>query len=112
MSSKDNGNSYYKVFDNVDSIFLSEIPEECSICITKQNYIPRIYNVTCIQNQALSGTNEYEADFIRIGNSVTTVKDKGNVIFSDGSTEIKANNVILAPGTQIKKGAKFTITNN
>jgi hypothetical protein len=109
MSINDDGEEYYKVFEDVNTISLTELPDECSICITKQGYVPCIYAITYIQNQVLTGINEYEANDVKIGNSVTTSKASGDAVFSDGKTIIKANCVTLAPGTRIKKGAMFKI---
>ena len=52
MSVEDNGNSYYKVYKDVNSLRLIDIPVECTLCITKQNFIPYICKIGPIQTSS------------------------------------------------------------
>ncbi|MCM1372483.1 MAG: C25 family cysteine peptidase [Bacteroides sp.] len=109
MSENDNGISYYKVYENVRIISLLDIPVCCSICITKQGYIPYQYGICLIQNEILEGINRYSSDEVRIGSSLTSAKPTGPVIIKSGTTEIKASTVIIDAGTRIEKGAVFRV---
>lgn len=42
MSKSDNGQSYYKVLHNVKTATFENIADSMSLCITKQNYIPKL----------------------------------------------------------------------
>lgn len=110
MSAWDNGESYYRVWDDVRSLSVTDFPSNFSICVTKQNYIP-YYDVRgYIQNEILTGNTEMSGGTVKIGSHVTPLKESGSVIFSKGSvTKIKAGNTILESGTEIKKGAEVTI---
>lgn len=45
MSSADAGDSYYKVYKNVNRVKLKTLADDFSICVTKQNYIPKVYEM-------------------------------------------------------------------
>lgn len=107
MSENDNGNSFYKVYENVRTVSLDNLPVSCSICITKQGYIPCQYRIYLLQNETLEGTNTYSYDEVRIGSSLTSAKVSGPVTIKSGITEIKASTVIIDAGTRIEKNAVF-----
>lgn len=107
MSENDNGNSFYKVCENVKTVSLDNLPVSCSICITKQGYIPYQYRIYLLQNETLDGTNTYSYDEVRIGSSLTSAKASGPVTIKSGTTEIKASTVIIDAGTRIEKNAVF-----
>lgn len=52
MSSDDDGETYYKVLKNVSKYQISDINTDThyTICVTKQNYIPFVYNTRDIRN--------------------------------------------------------------
>lgn len=50
MSSKDDGVSCYKVYKNVSEVSDFAVNTDLTICITKQNFIPKIYNVSSIRD--------------------------------------------------------------
>lgn len=45
MSVEDNGASCYKVYRNVNSVNIGDVNTTLSVCVTKQNYIPALYNL-------------------------------------------------------------------
>lgn len=64
-----------------------------------------------LQNAQYSGTSSFSARSISIGCHVTDTKTTGSVVFNAGSKSVlRANRIKLAPGTTIKKGAKFHAT--
>lgn len=112
MSEGDNGSSFYKVFENIQNISITNLPAKYSICITKQGYIPKQYSVASIQNETLTTSNTYNYNLVRIGSSVTTNKDAGPVVFKNCKTTINASKVIIEPITKIEKNVTFKINPN
>ncbi len=87
-----------------DSLYLSTHRHNSNIWSTK---VKDIY----LQNAIYTDTNSLSARSVNIGNRVTDIESRGNVIFSTGSeTVLKANRIKLAPGTTINKGAKLYAT--
>lgn len=50
MSQDDYGESYYKVFKDSNYVEIKPIEHNLSVCINKQNYIPKIYTIPSIKN--------------------------------------------------------------
>lgn len=104
MSSDDNGVSYYQVQNNIQTATFTSIPSDVSICVTKQNYIPKVfYSTIYIQNETVTGSHSYEANVIKVGSSVTSSKPAGPVHFDSDSVELKANRIIIGPKTTINR---------
>lgn len=113
MSAWDNGDSYYRVWDDISSLRVTDFPSNFSICVTKQNYVPYHYVRGYIQNETLNGYTEMVGGIVKVGSDVTPLKEKGQAVFSKGSfTNISADTIELEPGTIIKKGAKVSIINS
>ena len=94
--------------------YKTQFPKNVSICVSNHNKIPYVQigkNPTTIyiQNETIAGTRNYEATFINIGNSVTTEKTQGPVIFNGGSITLTGSKIQLCPGTTISGGTEFTI---
>ena len=113
MSEEDYGSSYYIVKTNVRETVFKDISKSVSICITKQNYIPHIKTIKyeCIQNEVITDNKNYDADIIKIGSSVTKLKDKGAVIVRCDSLELIANEVVIDSETTILNNTTLTIIN-
>lgn len=45
MSSSDDGATYYEVRKNVQSVIFKNVKSDVSVCITKQNYVPKIFSL-------------------------------------------------------------------
>ena len=43
MSNSDNGESYYQVVEDAEVASFSNVPLDCSLCITKPGYVPKLY---------------------------------------------------------------------
>jgi hypothetical protein len=110
MSSNDDGASYYKVYNtSSESYTITDYPQNMSICITKQGFIPKQYLLSFIQNEVIEDNNSYNGDAVFIGSNVNPIKEEGEVIFKSGITTIEANEIIIQPETTIAKGAEVTI---
>jgi hypothetical protein len=114
MSSNDNGASYYHVLYDVEEVTITGLPAEISVCITKQNYIPKEFDFSTstiyIQNETVRGHQTYEADTIKVGTSVTTTKPTGPVEFNGGDIQLRGNIVTLEPQTTVNKNTNFVIS--
>lgn len=115
MSSKDNGASYYKVQKNTTNAVFTNVANDVTICITKQNYIPIIYSY-----KATSGIISHNAiekiEINRNGNiNVSTdladnVQDAVVYISSQNGVERKSfnvsagNSVVSSVGNIVDKG--------
>lgn len=113
MSSADNGTSYYSIQKNVKEASFSNVNSNVSICITKQNYIPYIGQVTCtnIQNVTIATDKKYEADLIKVGSAVTSSKTHGPVVLNNGTIKLKAKSITIEPTITISKNVKLTLSN-
>lgn len=107
----DHGEGFYEKVKNKQSLSFSNLPSECIICITKQNFVPKIINLNIIQNKTFTTNRTFESDIIVFGSSITKSENTGTVEFASGSTEIKGSTVILGPGTIISKGSHVVINN-
>lgn len=112
MSAGDLGKSHYEVFDYIDyGCTISDFPENVSICITKQNHIPKQYTVCFIQNETISSNLTRSSDYIRIGSDVIANKQPGPVLFKGGKTVIEGSNIVINPGTTVAKGTEVVFKN-
>lgn len=113
MSKDDDGATYYKVQNNVKEASFPNIPTSVSICITKQNYIPTILesSIIYIQNETVTGTKVYNADFIKVGSSITATKPTGPVVFDRGNIQLKAKSITIEPETTINSNTNFIMSN-
>lgn len=85
--------------------------DNVTVCISAHNKIPYISDVLYIQNETLSGTNNFEADIINVGTDVTNKKAEGDVIIQSGHTTLNGNTVKLKRGVTVQLGAQFEINN-
>lgn len=74
MSSKDYGKTYYKVYNNVENIILDKVNTDLKICITKQNYIPKIYE---IKASLFNRINATITDLVNTGNKFVAEVELG-----------------------------------
>ncbi len=83
------------------------------ICVSAHNKIPLIMDggTMYIQNEEITSSINYEADAIKVGSSVTSLKSPGDVIISSGTTKLKGGTVELREGTTIETGAQLEINN-
>lgn len=112
MSSDDGGNSYFQVKREAEDVTFHGTPPDVSVCITKQNYIPKVILANLyIQNDTITGSQVFEANCIKVGTSVTSSKSSGPVVFDGGSIQLKANSVVFEPETTIESGTELIISN-
>lgn len=106
---KDNTTNTTFLFENISSINLSDLPETSRICLTKQNYIPKVIQIKKIQNRDFEGGDTIDGDLVLTGAAVHNGSPRGEVVFSKGETRIQAGEVLLDTGTVIEKGAVVEI---
>ena len=110
------GGSYYEVAENVKTATFYNLPKRVSVCVTKQNYVPKFYDLTIngtlyLQNQTICGNSTIEADKVLIGSKVTRQKTEGKVVFKNGSTIIKSNTITIDSDTIVEENGNLIITN-
>lgn len=105
MSADDSGTSFYKVFDDVSSVTLTEIPDYASICITKQDYIPKHFTVRFVQDITIDSDINIEGDIVRIGANANPTRPAGNVNFIGGNIIVEGKTIEVLEGVNIEKGA-------
>jgi len=80
-------------FSGSSATLSTKYPKYVSVCISGHNMIPYINygtspSIVFIQNETISKDSSYEADFVKIGSSVTDVKSEGPVYITTGTTGI------------------------
>ena len=106
---------FYKESDVKNATF-SDVTESGVLSISKEGYVPfvipfdsgRLY----IQSETISGNHRYSADVVYIGNSVTSSKPTGDVVFEDGKILVVANEVNVQPGTEVELGTEVEFKQN
>lgn len=113
VSSADGSQNTFILKENVQTTDITNISEECNLCISKIGYIPYIVKVgdtVYIQNEKLSGNNTYHTNKVYIGSDVTNTKEKGNVVIDNGKTIVQSENgVTITKNFTIKEDAIFEI---
>lgn len=108
------------IINNTTNVVQSYLGEELSlyidnndisVCIDKHNYVPYVWsNNLYIQNENIVSTNkEYHAQNVKVGNSVTNQKPRGNVNVLNSNVSFKANNVLLDKGLYINVGSSLKV---
>ena len=112
ISSNKDTEPYYKVIRDIRNIEFSNLPKEVTICITKQNYIPKVYNLknTYIQNKNVSNLTVIASDGIFIGSDVTNTTS-GPVEFSAPAVRLTGKEIIMTPDITFDKECDIKITN-
>ncbi|MCR4995998.1 MAG: hypothetical protein K6A61_01725, partial [Butyrivibrio sp.] len=62
-------------------------------------------------NEEISSSVNYEADVIKVGSRVTSLKSFGDVIIRNGAVKLKGGTIELREGTTVESGAQLEITN-
>lgn len=114
LSNIGQGGNYMQTYSNVSTADFTDIPNYCTLVITKHNYAPYIQTIdNCyIQNEniaqdfVITGCNE-----VNIGSNVVDYEPTGNVIVSDtGNLKIINSGVVNIPnGFEIRKGGQLSI---
>ena len=114
MSANDDGNSYYKVYENVRCAQFNTLNcDTLSLCITCPNYIPyqrTINNVTYIQNETISENRHVISQETYIGRDVTDNKPNGSVVIDSGNVDIcRGNATLIKNDFEVKISSSFEI---
>lgn len=111
MSETDKGLSFHRVFDNVSSVTLTEIPDYASICITKQDYIPKHFTVRFVQDITIDSDTKIKGDIVRIGANANPTHESGDVNFIGGNIIVEGKTIEVLEGVNIEKGASVDFKN-
>lgn len=113
MSINDKGKSFYDVREDTQKETFTNIQTDVSICITKQNYIPKIDTLkyVLIQNETVGNDANYDANIIKMGTSVTSSKKNGAVIIEGKDINLKANIIYIEPEDTITEDTEITLSN-
>lgn len=105
MSEGDDGESFYRVYENTSIIEIRDLPEMLSICVTKSGYRTRLYRLVNVQNKIIEGDCVISGNMVRFGSSVNPTKTKGPIVIKSGNVLINGDEIILEPGFSIEKDA-------
>lgn len=107
--------TYYKRFNDVNQISVSDITSPCHLCITKSGYKPFlaiIGDTINIQNRTINQDELFISNKTFIGNDVTTDIPIGPVVIDGGNVGITGNKeVFIKNGTEVKIGSTLEINN-
>ncbi len=81
-----------------------------SVCLTKPGFMPVQTSVLTLQNKTLSNYNAPPADYVQMGERISSEDISGKVIFESGINTITGKEVVLKAGTEFRKGAHVLIT--
>ena len=95
----------------VSSLTLTEIPDYASICITKQDYIPKHFTVRFVQDITIDSDINIEGDIVRIGANANPTRPAGNVNFIGGNIIVEGKTIEVLEGVNIEKGASVDFRN-
>lgn len=107
--------SYYRVCAETAEIPLHSLPNNVSVCITKEGFVPWVGFISkgdplYIQNVSLASPYMLFAGLVHIGSHVTGMKPSGPVIIEKEKTEIKTSKGVVINGEfEVKRGAEFSI---
>ena len=80
---------------------------EFQICVSKHNYIPKIFSVKTdedyIQNEVVSTPRQYDANVLKIGSNVTETKPNGPVVI-ENNVSSTGTSIEIHGGTTIEEG--------
>lgn len=82
-----------------------------SVCVSAHNKIPYIEtaDILYIQNVTTTGTDTYNADYIKVGTAVTNEVPTGNVTLGGSQVTLKGKKVVLEGTTTVPLGTVLKI---
>lgn len=100
---------YNPLTENVLSYYgtnaqISTDADSLIICVDRHNYVPYVlqyYKNLYIQNESITGAQNYWGQNIMVGKNVTTSKPQGPAVIQNANVKMKATTVELCPGTTI-----------
>lgn len=105
MSSNDFGKTYYKVYNNAENIIFNNISKDLTVCITKQNYIPKVYE---LKAASVSDKNAIITEMKQRGNHLVVetrlgddVKDAILNVSSSEGNKVDTHNVSYNSSVQV-----------
>lgn len=106
-SHDDSGTSYYKIFNNVNKVILTDYPLNIDICISAPSYKPEQLTVRQAQNITHNKKKTYLGDVVRLGERICPDETQGLVVIEQGQTKVRADKIIICSG--VKVGAEATL---
>lgn len=113
MSKDDMGEGFYSCEEDYNGI--DGLDYECTVCITKPNFIPYIASFgdnTYMQNETIKFDQDVFSNKTFIGHDVTSTKPQGPVTLERGKLTINSTQVTIKNSFEVKKGAEFEINVN
>lgn len=110
ISAYDNGQTYFQRVSGVSSYTFTGVPAHYSVCITKHDYIPYLWNpLELIQNQTFNGPAYVGMDDIAAGQNVDFSQPAGPVKVSGTGNVIyhAEGDIILEKGFEVQAGGFF-----
>ena len=104
------GDNYYSCEEDYNGI--DGLNYECTVCITKPNFIPYIASFgdnTYMQNETIKFDQDVFSNKTFIGRNVTNSKPQGVVTLERGKLTINSPQVTIKNSFEVKKGAEFEI---
>lgn len=107
------GHTYYDVRKGVRTAIFSGITSNVTVCITKQNFIPKVFDLayTYIQNKTIDGNIEYDSNVIKVGTGVIPLKEEGPVVFDGKTITLKSDIIYMEPEITVTKNAELILLN-
>ena len=113
MSCNDDGKTYYSVIENVCDTLFNNVEPSVTICLTKQNYRPKVFTIksTHLQNTSVADGMSISSDVIYVGSSVTGKEQNGPVEFKSANAKLKAKAIFLQPDINISRDSNVELYN-
>lgn len=113
MSCNDDGKTYYSVIENVCDTLFNNVEPSVTICLTKQNYRPKVFTIksTHLQNTSVADGISINSDVIYVGSSVTGKEQNGPVEFKSANAKLKAKAIFLQPDINISRDSNVELYN-
>jgi hypothetical protein len=112
MSILDNGESYWEVEDSASNHTFSSVVKPYCVTVTKQNYIPYLYNQDVyIQNHTFTESTYISGRNIYVGYDVTNSISYGNVTIKNGANIFfdAEQNFEIKNGFECELGGTFEV---
>ena len=112
-SAADYGECYYKLFNNVNGVSLSDVTADSYLCITKQGYIPyiaRVGNSVYLQDENIVRNLSIFSMETYVGSNVNSSLTQGPVTIHKGKVINKsAGSITIQNDFEVKSGAELEI---
>ncbi len=112
-SAADFGDSYYRMYINANGVSLSDMNDDCYLCITKQGYIPyiaRVGNSVYLQNEDIVRNLSVFSMNTYVGSNVNSSMTQGPVTIHKGKVINKSTgSITIQNDFEVKSGTELEI---